>query len=699
MTCTLENVLADAKSLVERLRNHDNAAEMLIEQTSSLSKRVEAMKQYQEEIDALNQVARHRPRSSLVLGIQQENRQIRELQQENRELRTSLEEHQSALELIMTKYREQVFRLLMASKKDDPTIVTQLKEQHTTEMQAHIDKINEMATVMRKAIEVDEGRLCEDEERIKQLELENSGLRELLGISREAFLVLKMDDSSESTSLSALLTSTDNVSFSKNETVQATVSGIPAAVAYVTLQFHTQRRNATLSFTRVPGASLSAWDTGLLSPLAPGQTSLSLFLTTQDSGSVAGTGVTLPYSSADPVPGACSVASNLPMDPNLYLHYNLYETTIRFAPASVGFARGATPPPCDVSSETAVHRRLVYDVYRYFLPTHDQSEESLFGGLQAVAAPEGLRANGSLVATLSWENDTVAVVSSVPGQGVIYSVVVRDPEMNTSASYVPVHTYACSFDSALDGQISTKVFFTFTGLAGLFVCFFGHRFFKCELFCMGFGFAAFLFFVLITRTTALEYHLRLSLTVVMGAVGGAMLVTSWWRFADMEVFQRSGLAFWVTFCCLVLAVPLLLVRWPREGNIATCGVAGGYCVVLAVNVYASTVLSYITLDVLKRLLNEHFDAAFTDVSFHDIDYVLITVWVVLGVSGLVLQLYRERARPFFPPSPYVMWQQGRERRKTNVLDPSHHRSCVSGVRLPKSSSRCFRPKKVTNVGY
>lgn len=39
------------------------------------------------------------------------------------------------------------------------------------EMQAHIDKINEMASVMRKAIEVDEGRICEDEERIKQLEV------------------------------------------------------------------------------------------------------------------------------------------------------------------------------------------------------------------------------------------------------------------------------------------------------------------------------------------------------------------------------------------------------------------------------------------------------------------------------------------------------------------------------------------------
>lgn len=45
MACTLEKVLADAKSLVERLRDHDNAAEVLIEQTTSLNKRVEAMKQ------------------------------------------------------------------------------------------------------------------------------------------------------------------------------------------------------------------------------------------------------------------------------------------------------------------------------------------------------------------------------------------------------------------------------------------------------------------------------------------------------------------------------------------------------------------------------------------------------------------------------------------------------------------------------
>ena len=74
------------------------------------------MLQYQDDITELNDIARHRPRSTLVLEIAQENRQIRELQQENRELRLCLEEHKSALELIMQKYREQVMQLIQGNK-------------------------------------------------------------------------------------------------------------------------------------------------------------------------------------------------------------------------------------------------------------------------------------------------------------------------------------------------------------------------------------------------------------------------------------------------------------------------------------------------------------------------------------------------------------------------------------------------------
>ena len=39
------------------------------------------MRQYQEDVDNLNEVAHNRPRAQLVLGIQQENRHIRILQQ------------------------------------------------------------------------------------------------------------------------------------------------------------------------------------------------------------------------------------------------------------------------------------------------------------------------------------------------------------------------------------------------------------------------------------------------------------------------------------------------------------------------------------------------------------------------------------------------------------------------------------------
>nr|XP_040029605.1 transmembrane 7 superfamily member 3 [Gasterosteus aculeatus aculeatus] len=503
-----------------------------------------------------------------------------------------------------------------------------------------------------------------------------------------------------------LLGTFQNVSVSRNETVQAVVSRIPADVAYVTLQFHTQHRNATLSYSRMPGLgpSLTAVDSGLLSALVPSQATLSLFMSSPDEDTVAGTGVVLPYSSTDPVPGACNAEVNLDIDPNVYILYNLYETTIRFAPANLGYERGGTPPACDTSTEPDTRWRLRYDVYQYFLPENDLSESSLFAAIQAVADVQGAMKNGKRVMTLLASDASTAGFNSIPGQGVVYSVVVRDSLRNASASYVPAHTYACSFASTLDGchtlgKISTKIFFTIAGLAGLFVCFFGHRFFKCELFCMGFSFATFFFFVLITRTTDLDYDICLAVSVVIGVAGGVILVMSWWRFGsvmacvvvvglmlgflvastvlftplgDLNVLRRSDAVFWSTFCCIMVTVPLFFVRWPREGNIVTCGAVGAYAVILAVNAYIYTSLSFITLNILKRFLNDYFSAVFTDVPFQSADYVMITVWVVLGVSGVVLQLYRERTRPFFPPSPYLMWLQERERRKTNVLDPSYH---------------------------
>lgn len=45
MSCTLEKVLGDARTLLDRLKEHDTAAEGLIEQSGALSQRVHSMRE------------------------------------------------------------------------------------------------------------------------------------------------------------------------------------------------------------------------------------------------------------------------------------------------------------------------------------------------------------------------------------------------------------------------------------------------------------------------------------------------------------------------------------------------------------------------------------------------------------------------------------------------------------------------------
>jgi len=139
------------------------------------------MRQYQEDVENLNEVAHNRPRAQLVLGIQQENRHIRTLQQENKELRAALEEHQNALELIMSKYRQHVTRLVNTPHPDINTI----NNQKIQMLADRTEKVCEMAAVMKEAVRVDEDTCNQQQELMARLITENKGLRELLEISQK----------------------------------------------------------------------------------------------------------------------------------------------------------------------------------------------------------------------------------------------------------------------------------------------------------------------------------------------------------------------------------------------------------------------------------------------------------------------------------------------------------------------------------
>ncbi|XP_020820747.1 transmembrane 7 superfamily member 3 isoform X2 [Phascolarctos cinereus] len=435
---------------------------------------------------------------------------------------------------------------------------------------------------------------------------------------------------------------------------EAVLRHIASNVTFIIFQVHSQYQNITVSFYKnpPPDASGTGVDKGLVSILRPEQSICTWYLETSDADDVWSVAIPLSYSEKDPIPGACNLEFDLDVDPNIYLEYNLYETVIKFAPANLGHARGTDPLPCDLGTGLDSRWRLRYDIYQYFLPENNLTEEVLLGHMQKMSMVSQIEASGFKVATLKSSDKTIVYFSSVPGQGVIYNVIVRDPILNTSTAYVPAHTYACRFNTTLDncsslGRLSTKVFFTIFAILGLFICFFGHRFWKTELFFIGFIFVGFFFYILITRLTLLQYD------------------------GDLKIFHDDAV-FWVAFSCMAISIPVVFIGCLRILNILACGITGSYSVVLAIDSYFYTSLSYITLNVLKRAVNTDFNKAYTSVPFQTNDFVILAIWGMLAVSGITLQIRRERGRPFFPPHPYKMWKRERERRVTNILDPSYH---------------------------
>ncbi|XP_048840530.1 suppressor of IKBKE 1 [Brienomyrus brachyistius] len=197
MSCTLEKVLVDARTLLERLKEHDMAAEGLIEQSGTLSQKVQSMREvgsglpdkHPEDSVQLKELSKYKPHILLT----QENTQIKELQQENRELWLSLEEHQYALELIMGHYRKQMLQLIAGHKELDTRPILSLHQDHAKEVQGQLERICEMGQVMRQAVQVDNQHYCTVRERLAQLEIENRELRELLAISKNSLRPTRED--------------------------------------------------------------------------------------------------------------------------------------------------------------------------------------------------------------------------------------------------------------------------------------------------------------------------------------------------------------------------------------------------------------------------------------------------------------------------------------------------------------------------
>lgn len=182
MSLTFQQIILDAKKLVIRLSDHENKADNLISEIESVCGQIANMKQYQEEIEILNAEVKQRPHIQLIAGIQREVKHLQEVQAENKELKKALEDHQHALELIMSKYRQQMASLLRLCKTDMFSL-------HNAKCASIItnqaEKINEMAAVMKTVVTLDEENELKEKEALSSLKEENTTLREIVNIANK----------------------------------------------------------------------------------------------------------------------------------------------------------------------------------------------------------------------------------------------------------------------------------------------------------------------------------------------------------------------------------------------------------------------------------------------------------------------------------------------------------------------------------
>lgn len=271
MSITFEQIILDAKRIANRLKDREALGDSLLLESESVNKQIESMRQFQDDIDILNKLARDRSNNQLITIIHQENPQIREIQQENRLLKAALEDHQHALEHIMTKYREHTQSKILNTKVNFVEAFSkhqQFNEQKDEVIRQQTQKIQEMAAVMQRASQLDEEKFNQDQEFLSKLITENKGLRELLEISHkygsngQKILVDEKSTQTDTYLLDTLTASTSNSGTSFNEPSVSNTGTIKVSPSFLKSQIAAPSSSTSPPTTAAPASSGTASSSG-----------------------------------------------------------------------------------------------------------------------------------------------------------------------------------------------------------------------------------------------------------------------------------------------------------------------------------------------------------------------------------------------------------------------------------------------------
>eukprot|EP00041_Stephanoeca_diplocostata_P022862 m.550919 g.550919 ORF g.550919 m.550919 type:complete len:753 (+) comp22164_c0_seq3:118-2376(+) len=325
---------------------------------------------------------------------------------------------------------------------------------------------------------------------------------------------------------------------------------------------------------------------------------------------------------------------------------------------------------------------------------------------------------------LTPDKSRVYSIDTVAGQGAVYSVVVTDTAAYNAAKatdasvdksqfmsvFAPFPTFHCSRQTTTNCSIipsmhdcmmypecdwddtgnvcgsnvnfpdcnnltdmHAMVLEMITGLCGLFLAIFGHRYFSGELFVLGFLFFTGVGYIAMFDRGFDEERLFIY-SGLIGLVGGLVVYFYWFytrgtavvcifigtclgvilscfafatKLGEMKLWQNK-FNFAMAFSCVALLVPIIALLKDRMVNLLTTAVVGCYCFLLAVDFFVASSFDDMLLNLFKRCTLPRFAQDYTGNIFGTefngctnvhLNVLMLSVWAALSILSAMFQAW------------------------------------------------------------
>ena len=364
------------------------------------------------------------------------------------------------------------------------------------------------------------------------------------------------------------------------------------------------------------------------------------------------------YSAKHPVPG---LASNSTQGNALNLTYDGDVVTLDFSLGKALNSSGGESGPI-----------LTYSIYQHYLTERDYDQDRFLSELStSMLQLDDIIDNGQLVdpafISKSRESKSKIVFSSYPGTAVIFSVIVTTTYQNAndtkaqvfSSLYATTSTYGCQFDKnkVLSCQTIwatiTKILCGCSIFAGIFIAFFGHRYYQAYQFIAGAYATGICAFIAITLAMQSSYTEKVGLAMAVGVIGAFLWVIIWYLFgipllstalpvASMGLIigatfvflpplntasMASDTLYWLTIAAFIVGCLLAVLPFTKTASMLSAVILGSFLCIIPLDHYIGSSLKYILVNLIRRSNVTGFNLAVLYFPFQvSLTYISLTPW-------------------------------------------------------------------------